>query len=176
HPVFLTANQAKEYGYIGGEILPNAGHLRVNVSPKGVKVDYVRAYLQKNESSTRKNKEISASYFINPNGCYDKNSSNIVLWNTNYIEEIVYPNPFEQFVTFSFKLSAEDQVNLFIVNESGQVIKQLLRNASTNNGQFQAYWDGKNEAGLKMPTGTYYYQLTSQNSTTKSGKLILSNP
>jgi flagellar hook assembly protein FlgD len=51
-----------------------------------------------------------------------------------------------------------------------------LRNASTNNGQFQAYWDGKNEAGLRMPSGAYYYQLISQNSTTKTGKLILSNP
>jgi flagellar hook assembly protein FlgD len=89
---------------------------------------------------------------------------------------MVYPNPFEQFVTFSFNLSKEDQVNLVIINESGQIVKQLLRNASTNNGQFQAYWDGKNEAGLRMPSGTYFYQLISQNSTTKTGKLILSNP
>jgi len=36
-------HNAKEYGYEKGEFLPSAGHLRVSVSPREVRVEYVRA-------------------------------------------------------------------------------------------------------------------------------------
>ncbi len=173
HPIFLTANQAKEYGYLAGNIIPNAGHLRVTVSSKGVKVDYVRAYLPKNETSTRKNKDISTTYFINPNGCYENQTSNIVLWNNNYAEEMVFPNPFDRFISFSFVVPTEDRISLFITNNSGQVIRKLLTNASINDGKFQAYWDGTSDNGNKMPDGIYYYQLIGEKFNIKSGKIIL---
>jgi hypothetical protein len=99
HPVFLTANSATEYGYVKGDIYPNAGHLWVTVSGDGVKVDYVRAYLPKNESATRKNLDVSASYFIGTKNCYDDKPSNVVLWNANYLNEVVYPNPVQQRTT-----------------------------------------------------------------------------
>lgn len=54
HPNFSNVNYAKDYGYYEGLILPNSGHLRVNVSPNGVKVEYVKVYLPKNETATRK--------------------------------------------------------------------------------------------------------------------------
>lgn len=37
HPNYSTVNYADDYGYFEGQILPNSGHLRVNVSPTGVK-------------------------------------------------------------------------------------------------------------------------------------------
>ena len=52
--------------YRSGDVLPNAGYLRVTVSPSDVRVDYVRAYLAKDETSERKNGEVAASYTVTP--------------------------------------------------------------------------------------------------------------
>ncbi|NBU36453.1 MAG: hypothetical protein EBS35_07760, partial [Bacteroidetes bacterium] len=46
HPNFSNVNYANEYGYFDGLILPNSGHLRINVSPNGVKVEYVKLTLK----------------------------------------------------------------------------------------------------------------------------------
>ncbi|MHC4741644.1 MAG: metallophosphoesterase, partial [Planctomycetota bacterium] len=50
--------------YRSGDILPNSGHLRVTVSPENVRVDYVRSYLQKDETSAQKNGDLAFSYSI----------------------------------------------------------------------------------------------------------------
>ena len=48
------------------EFLPisSSGHLRISVSSDSARVDYVRAYLPKDETSRRKNGEISTSYLL----------------------------------------------------------------------------------------------------------------
>jgi hypothetical protein len=40
------------------------GHLRVNVSPLEVKVDYIQAYLPKDENASRKNRQVAFTYSI----------------------------------------------------------------------------------------------------------------
>jgi len=65
HPVFLTANSATEYGYVKGDIYPNAGHLRVTVSGDGVKVDYVRAYLPKMKVRLEKSRCFGQLFYRN---------------------------------------------------------------------------------------------------------------
>jgi len=62
HHNFKKANQAESYGYLSGEILPNSGHLRVNVSSSEVIVDYVRAYLPETENAERINGQVSHTY------------------------------------------------------------------------------------------------------------------
>lgn len=173
HPVFATANSATEYGYVKGEIYPNAGHLRVNVNGDGVKVDYVRAYLPKNETTTRKNRDVSASYFIGTKNCYDDKPNNLVLWNANYVEEMVYPNPVQQRTTISFTLKKPDSISLAVYNVSGQRVKQLLSNNPVSDGTFQLVWDGTNEQNAHLPPGVYYYAFTGTNTPTKTGKIIL---
>jgi hypothetical protein len=173
HPVFLTANSAAEYGYVKGEIYPNAGHIRVNVSGDGVKVDYVRAYLPKNETATRKNLDVSASYFIGTKNCYDDKPSNVVLWNANYINEMVYPNPLRQKTTLSFNLSKPDLINLSIFNSAGQEVKQLLRDNPVQDGNYQVIWDGTDASNRPLPPGQYIYQFTGPMTSAKTGKIIL---
>jgi hypothetical protein len=173
HPVFATANSATEYGYVKGEIYPNAGHLRVNVNGDGVKVDYVRAYLPKNETTMRKNRDVSVSYFIGTKNCYDDKPNNLVLWNANYVEEMVYPNPVQQRTTISFTLKKPDSISLAVYNVSGQRVKQLLSNNPVSDGTFQLVWDGTNEQNAHLPPGVYYYAFTGTNTPTKTGKIIL---
>lgn len=173
HPVFLSANSATDYGYLKGDIYPNAGHLRVTVSGDGVKVDYVRAYLPKNESATRKNLDVSASYFIGTKNCYDNKPSNVVLWNANYINEVVYPNPLRQRTTLSFTLSKPDLISLSIYNATGQQVKQLVRDNPVQDGNYQIIWDGTDDSNRPLPPGSYIYQFSGPQTSTKTGKIIL---
>jgi len=52
---FYTAEN--ETAYHSGDKLPNSGHVRVTISPDGVKVDYVRSYLEKSD-------ELAFSYTV----------------------------------------------------------------------------------------------------------------
>jgi len=57
-----------EEHYQSGVKLPNSGYLNVSVSPEQVKVDYIRCYLQKDETNQRKTGEVAYSYTIGPKG------------------------------------------------------------------------------------------------------------
>jgi predicted phosphodiesterase len=63
HPRFGNVRSAEDYGY-AGEVISSSGHLRISVSSDSARVDYVRAYLPKDETSRRKNGEISTSYLL----------------------------------------------------------------------------------------------------------------
>jgi len=60
---YVAYNQDR---YRSGVTLPNAGHLRVTVSPEQVQVDYLRCYLPKDESDQQKNGALAYSYCIKP--------------------------------------------------------------------------------------------------------------
>lgn len=57
---------AAEYGYLSGEIQSSSGHVRVRIQSDVAQVDYVRAYLAKDENSSRSNAQVSYSYQIQP--------------------------------------------------------------------------------------------------------------
>jgi len=58
------ASLAGAYHYNSGTILSSSGHLRVTVSPIGVTAQYVRAWLPKNETATRKNGQVDDSWSV----------------------------------------------------------------------------------------------------------------
>ncbi|MEI6520619.1 MAG: metallophosphoesterase, partial [bacterium] len=60
------SRRATEYGYEKGEILGSSGHLRLTVSGKETKVEYVSAMLPTDENNTRKNGMVVSSYFVMP--------------------------------------------------------------------------------------------------------------
>ncbi len=162
-----------DYGYTQGQILPNTGHIRVNVSPAGVQVDYVRTYLASQENATRHNKDISASYFIGASNCYNLSTNPSMIWNANYKDEIVYPNPFSKETTIEFSLNEMEKVSVSIYNELGQLVKNLLMGNSINPGKFQVIWDGTDNSGSDATNGTYFYSISTLNKIIKSGKIIL---
>jgi hypothetical protein len=57
-------NNAKEYGYVTGDVLGGPGHLRIAVSSSQVKIDYVRSYLPEDENTQRKNGKVDYSYTL----------------------------------------------------------------------------------------------------------------
>ena len=64
HARMGNIRSAVEYGYLNGEIQSSSGHIRVNVTSDSARVDYVRSYLPSQESSQRKNGDVSYSYLI----------------------------------------------------------------------------------------------------------------
>ncbi len=50
--------------YETGDKVANTGYVRVNVSPSGVKVEYVRTYLPEDETGGRANGEVAFSYTV----------------------------------------------------------------------------------------------------------------
>lgn len=175
HPNFQNAGQADDYGYIQGQILPNSGHIRVTVSAAGVKVDYVRAYLPKNETATRRNKDVSATYFIGTTNCYNSISTGIpTLWNSNYADELVHPNPFAHETSIEFSLQQTDRISINILDAKGAIVRQLLAHGLVQEGKFQVFWDGKTGTGLTSANGMYWYAIQGEKSGMKTGKIVLS--
>jgi predicted phosphodiesterase len=172
-PNFNYPSQAATYGYLAGQIVGNSGHLRVTVTGTGLQVDYVRAYLPANESSTRHNKDISATYTIGLSNCYNLSTNSAVIWNSNYADEITYPNPFSKETTIAFKLNSSQNISITIYNELGQIVKDLINDNFVNEGNFQVVWDGTNNGGGDVSNGTYFFKISGENGEVKSGKLVL---
>jgi hypothetical protein len=160
HPNFSNAGQADDYGYFAGQILPNAGHLRVTVSPSDTKVEYVRAYIPANETANRKNRDVAATYTIGLKNCYDSLTTSVpVLWNSAYADELIYPNPFSNEATIRFTLSTPQRLSLVIVDTRGNRVRHLLNSTTVDTGDFTIVWDGKDDNGQALPSGQYSYAV-----------------
>jgi hypothetical protein len=167
-------NYADDYGYFEGQILPNSGHLRVTVAPEGVKVEYVRAYKASVETATRKNKDISATYFIGAVNCYDSlNTNSPIVWNSNYVQEWVQPNPSPGETLLRFQVIHNEPLQLQIFDAQGKLVRNLLNNNQLPIGEFAVVWDGNNALGANLPNGIYSYCLKGQKHGERCGKIIL---
>jgi hypothetical protein len=174
HPNFSTVTYATDYGYVQGKILPNSGHLRINVSASGVQVDYVRAYLPANENTTRKNKDVSATYFIGTTNCYDSSvTAAPTLWNTNYVDEMVYPNPFQHYTRIDMNFKSTQTISLKIFDAQGKLVRTLVNGNRVPQGNFTVLWDGNDQSGRRLPAGLYHYTIQNDQGGTKPGKIVL---
>ncbi|MEZ5354015.1 MAG: metallophosphoesterase [Bryobacteraceae bacterium] len=66
NPADSTYTAFNREAYRTGDILPNSGYLRVTVSADEAKVDYVRSYLEKDETPEHPNGEVAFSYTVRP--------------------------------------------------------------------------------------------------------------
>lgn len=174
HPNFNNVSYATDYGYLAGQILPNSGHIRVTVNPTGVLVEYVRAYLPSSENATRHNKDVSASYFIGTNNCYTLGNNNPpMIWNSNYADEIVYPNPFSKETKIEFEVENHENISISIYSINGKLIKEIINGNYLNNGKFQVIWDATDNSGSDVADGMYIYKIEKDNGKVNSGKIIL---
>jgi hypothetical protein len=121
-----------------------------------------------------KNKDIAATYYIGTRNCYDSlNSSTPIIWNSNYADEMIYPNPFVEETKIELNLIKSDILKLYIYNQNGQIVRTLLNNYKIQKGKFQIIWDGKDDNGNILSTGVYYSELIGENGVKKSHKILL---
>jgi len=81
-----------------------------------------------------------------------------------FIIEQNYPNPFNSSTTINFTLPNSGKVpsslvSIKIFNLTGQIVRNLV-NQRYVPGKYQISWDGQNEAGDAVGSGTYFCQVT----------------
>lgn len=69
-----------------------------------------------------------------------------------------YPNPFNPGTTFKFYLSNNTQVRLTIANTVGQTVRHLF-DGTMPAGEHRLAWNGNDDTGQPLPSGTYVYTL-----------------
>lgn len=69
-----------------------------------------------------------------------------------------YPNPFNPSTTIEYQVPNETKVRIVVYDLLGQEIRRLVDGYQTA-GTYQIVWDGRNESGVQMSTGVYFYQM-----------------
>lgn len=71
-----------------------------------------------------------------------------------------YPNPFNPETEIRFQLPEDARVTLIIYNSLGQVVR-TLGDANYTAGLHSVKWNGKDNIGNSVPSGVYFYHMTS---------------
>jgi flagellar hook assembly protein FlgD len=71
-----------------------------------------------------------------------------------------YPNPFNAQSVIEYVLPREMKVRLVVYDALGQIVRRLVDGIQSP-GRKRAIWDGKNDLGVKVTSGVYFYQLES---------------
>jgi hypothetical protein len=83
-----------------------------------------------------------------------------------------YPNPFNPTTNIELSLPVACKWQINIYNITGQVVKSFSGNSDA--GVVQVTWDGKNENGVGMASGIYFYKATADGkSLAKTKKMVL---
>ena len=68
------------------------------------------------------------------------------------------PNPFAPETQIAFDLPDAGQVGLAIYSPDGRLVRELL-SEQRGAGRHTVTWDGRDDAGRKVASGTYFYRL-----------------
>jgi len=127
------------------------------------------------------NKETSA--FVNKPVYYDRDDFVRVRLNTEghqpeYEFALMnnYPNPVNTGMTNISFAPVKDAINteIQIFNIKGQLVRKLDCNeVACKNGGYTISWDCRNENGIKVSSGIYFYKLTSDNKTAIKKMLVI---
>jgi hypothetical protein len=89
-----------------------------------------------------------------------------------YVLDQNYPNPFNPSTSIRFSLPVEEKISLVVYDMVGREVKTLIANQETAKGSYQVEWDGTNNAGNGVASGSYVYTLKFGNFS-KSQKMML---
>ena len=71
-----------------------------------------------------------------------------------------YPNPFNPVTAISYEIPIGRQFTIGIFDITGKLIKTLISNKKSA-GHGIVEWNGQNDIGLALPSGVYFYRLSS---------------
>ncbi|MCX7835183.1 MAG: T9SS type A sorting domain-containing protein [bacterium] len=70
-----------------------------------------------------------------------------------------WPNPFNSTTTFRFKIPNNERVRIVLYDLQGREVMTLI-DETKNAGSYLVSWNGRNQQGVKVSSGIYFYQLT----------------
>jgi hypothetical protein len=88
----------------------------------------------------------------------EKQSNGIPVIPLEYSLSQNFPNPFNPVTTIQYSLANSGTVNLEIFNILGQKVRTMV-NGPQRIGEYSVTWDGKDNHGILLSTGIYYYQI-----------------
>ncbi len=90
----------------------------------------------------------------------------------NYTLDQNYPNPFNPTTQIAFSIPASMHVTVTIYNILGQRIATIV-NETMGAGSHVVTWNARNGNGVMMPTGVYFYRLSTPNFSAVKKMLLL---
>ncbi|MGD9547818.1 MAG: FlgD immunoglobulin-like domain containing protein [Candidatus Krumholzibacteriia bacterium] len=69
------------------------------------------------------------------------------------------PNPFNPTTTVAFELPAQEAVSLHVFDLQGRLVRTLLSGQVVSQGRHEAHWDGRDDSGRQVASGTYFFRL-----------------
>ena len=69
-----------------------------------------------------------------------------------------YPNPFNPFTTLRYEILKDEKVEITVYDMSGRVVRKLLNNVQKA-GQNHIQWNGLNDQGMTVSSGSYLYNI-----------------
>ncbi len=91
---------------------------------------------------------------------------------TNYTLDQNYPNPFNPTTQIAFSIPQEEHVTIAIYNILGERVATLL-SGNLSAGSHLVTWNARNSSGEMLPTGVYFYQLSTPHFTAVKKMLLL---
>jgi hypothetical protein len=73
-----------------------------------------------------------------------------------------YPNPFNSSTTIQYQLEGTATVTIKIFDVMGNLVKVLENGEIKDQGNNTVLWNGKNEYGMDVSAGSYFYELNVQ--------------
>jgi hypothetical protein len=84
-----------------------------------------------------------------------------------------YPNPFNPHTTIAFEFPKRESVTLRVFDLSGRLVRSLITAELHTPGRHEVVWNGRDDSGRQVASGTYFYRLETGNySETKRMALI----
>lgn len=165
--VFFAIPDPTNYGegaiYLGATTPDAAGNWNITVLGL-VNGDFITA----TTTDTNFNTSEFCSNFIVVPGVEEERSTGKQL---RYELKQNYPNPFIQSSVISYQLPVKSKVSLRIFDVTGRHIRTLVT-GDVCSGAHTVVWDGRNESGMKVSPGVYFYKLETEDFTATK-KLIL---
>ncbi|MEN8165679.1 MAG: FlgD immunoglobulin-like domain containing protein, partial [Acidobacteriota bacterium] len=70
-----------------------------------------------------------------------------------------FPNPFNPQTTIAFEIPSQQDVTLRVFALSGRLVRILSLGETHTPGRHEVVWDGRDDAGRQVASGTYFYRL-----------------
>jgi len=72
-----------------------------------------------------------------------------------------YPNPFNPQATIVFEMRESRLVSLYIYDAKGRLVRALLNGELGREGRNEIVWNGRDDTGRRVASGTFFYRLES---------------
>jgi hypothetical protein len=82
-----------------------------------------------------------------------------------------YPNPFNSTTTIEYVLARPTEVTVTVFNALGQRVSRIDA-GRVGAGSHRIEWDGRDESGLSVSSGVYFYKFSAGNAT-GTGRMLL---